>query len=212
MNPTFTIKETLSQAWTTVKSQIWVLVGLFIGYTIINFTLGIFTSYSLMGAIVSIVSVLITCLFILGYIRNLFQALDGEEPQFSAYGQESRKIFKFLAAYIIVLIILLIGFALLIIPGIYLTIRLQFFSAFIVDEDCGAVESLKRSWEITKGQEWPLFLLILTMIGIILIGCILFGIGIFVATPVCYTMGLIVYRKLNSPLKVLEEIDIVEES
>ena len=207
MNPTFTISETFSKAWKVVKANIWVLVGLIIGYSIISFTLTILSGRSLTFNIVSAVfSLIIGGLFGLGYLRNLFQALDGEEPQFSAYGQESRKLLKYIASSIVYSIIVTIGIILLIIPGIYLGIRLQFYSAFIVDEDCGAIESLKRSWEITKGQELPLFLLSLVLILISIIGMLLLGVGIFVAVPVIYTMYLIVYRVLNSPVNIQNEV------
>ena len=91
--------------------------------------------------------------------------MDGEEPQFSAYGQQSRKIFTYLIASIIMGIAVAIGIFLLIVPGIYLAIRLQFYSAYIVEEDCGIIESLQKSWDLTKGQGMPLFLLLLAMIG-----------------------------------------------
>ena len=65
-------------------------------------------------------------------------------------------------------------------------------------------ESLHKSWEITKGQVLPLFILALVMIGILILGCILFGIGIFVAVPLIYMMYGYVFRKLNTPLQILE--------
>lgn len=207
MNSTISISETVSSAWRTVKSQIWVLVGLLIGFSIISFTLGLFANFtSVLGIVVYIVSLLVSFLFLLGYLKNIFQALDGEEPQFSAYGQQSRKLLKYIVAIIINTIIVAIGFCLLIIPGIYLSLRLQFFAAFIVDEDCGAIESLKRSWEITKGNEMSLLLIFLTMIGIGIIGFLLLGVGLFIAYPVLYTMYVIVYRRFNSPLQVLDEV------
>lgn len=211
MNPMFTIKETVSEAWKVVKANIWVLAGLLIGYVILSFTLSLLLTgdSTTMLSISSILSIIIGGLFTLGYFRNLFQALDGEEPQFSAYGQESRKLLKYIAASIIFTFIIIIGLALFVIPGIYLALRLQFFQALIVDEDCGIIESLKRSWELTKDQVLPLFILFLVMILISLIGLLLLGVGIFVATPVIYTMYLIVYRKLNSP--VYTEPEVIEK-
>lgn len=206
MNPTFIIRETFSRAWTVVKANIWVLVGLLIGYTIISFTLSLLGGNSIPFTIITtLLSMILGAIFSLGYLKNIFQALDGEEPQFSAYGQESRKLLKYIGASIVYGIIVLIGMALFIIPGIYLALRLQFFSAFIVDEDCGAIESLRRSWGITQGQVLPLFLLALVIIAISIVGFILLGIGIFVATPIVYAMFLIVYRALNSPLRTLPE-------
>lgn len=206
MNSTFSITETVSKAWKAVKDNIWVLVGLIIGYAIISFTLSLFTGDSIVFNIISFLLLLvIDSLFNLGYLKNIFQALDGEEPQFSAYGQESRKILKYIGASLLFTIISLIGLGLFIIPGIYLSIRLQFFQAYIVDEDCGVIESLKRSWELTRGHAWSLFVLFLVMIFIAIIGLLLLVVGLFVAVPIINAMYLTVYRELNSPISVATE-------
>ena len=196
------ISEVFGTSWKHTKSQIWVLVGLFIGFSILSMIVTLFgmpAQGSIVGrVIVQIVSLLISCIFMLGYVKNIFQALDGEEPQFSAYGQQSRKIITYLIANILFSIAVCIGMVLLIIPGIYLYLRLQFFTAFIVEEDCGIIESLQKSWNMTQGQTLPLFLLLLTMIGTAIVGCILFFVGFFVAVPLIYMMQCYTFRKLNT--------------
>lgn len=152
------------------------------------------------------VSFAFTTLFYLGYIKNLFQALDGEEPQFSAYGQQSGKILKGMITSILYSLIMVIGLCLLIIPGIYLGLRLQFAFYFIVEENTGILDSLKKSWAITKGQVFPLFLLLLVGIGIVILGIIALGIGVFVAIPLIFMASCYVFRKLNAPsASILEE-------
>lgn len=202
MEPKFTISDVFKTAWSCTKAQIWVLCGLLIGFTIISMIISLFAmpaQTSITGQIiVNLIMVIISSAFYLGYCKNLFQALDGEEPQFSAYGQQSRKIFTFFITSLIYSIIIIIGLALFIVPGIYLAIRLQFASAFIVEEDSGIIESLKRSWEITKGQGVQLFMLLLVMILIILVGFILVIVGVFVAIPVVYMMYCYAFRKLNT--------------
>ncbi|WP_278940184.1 hypothetical protein [Parabacteroides johnsonii] len=202
MEPKFMISEVFGTSWKHTKSQIWVLVGLFIGFSILSMIVTLFgmpAQGSIVGrVIVQIVSLLISCIFMLGYVKNIFQALDGEEPQFSAYGQQSRKIITYLIANILFSIAVCIGMVLLIIPGIYLYLRLQFFTAFIVEEDCGIIESLQKSWNMTQGQTLPLFLLLLTMIGTAIVGCILFFVGFFVAIPLIYMMQCYTFRKLNT--------------
>ena len=196
------ISEVFGTSWKHTNSQIWVLVGLFIGFSILSMIVTLFgmpAQGSIVGrVIVQIVSLLISCIFMLGYVKNIFQALDGEEPQFSAYGQQSRKIITYLIANILFSIAVCIGMVLLIIPGIYLYLRLQFFTAFIVEEDCGIIESLQKSWNMTQGQTLPLFLLLLTMIGTAIVGCILFFVGFFVAVPLIYMMQCYTFRKLNT--------------
>lgn len=210
MEPKFSISEVCSTSWQRTKAQIWVLAGLLIGMCIISFTLGVFAmpmQQSVVGGIViNLITIIISAIFALGYLKNLFQALDGEEPQFSAYGQQARKIITYLIANLFLGIIMMIGLCLFIIPGIYLALRLQFYVAFIVEDDAGIIDSLKRSWEITRGQGMSLFMLMLAIIGICLLGFILLGIGIFVALPLVYMMYAYVFRKLNTPLLNFEEV------
>lgn len=121
MEPKFMISEVFGTSWKYTKSQIWVLVGLFIGYFILSSIISLFgmpAQGSMVGKIiVNLISAVISSAFMLGYIKNLFQTMDGEEPQFSAYGQQSRKIFTYLIASIIMGIAVAIGIFLLIVPG-----------------------------------------------------------------------------------------------
>lgn len=209
MEAKFTISEVFGKALKSTKSQIWVLAGLLISFAIISFTLGVFAmpmQQSVVGQIVvNLISIVLSAVFNLGYLKNLFQTLDGIEPQFSAYGQQSRKIITYIATSVLLSVIVILGMVLFIIPGIYLALRLQFASAFIVEEDAGIMESLKQSWKITEGQTMQLFLLMLVMIGIVLIGLIVFVVGIFFAIPIVYMMYCMTFRKLNTPLQILEE-------
>ena len=122
MEPKFMISEVFGTSWKYTKSQIWVLVGLFIGYFILSSIISLFgmpAQGSMVGKIiVNLISAVISSAFMLGYIKNLFQTMDGEEPQFSAYGQQSRKIFTYLIASIIMGIAVAIGIFLLIVAGI----------------------------------------------------------------------------------------------
>ena len=111
MEPKLMISEVFGTSWKYTKSQIWVLVGLFIGY------------------------------FILSSIISLF----GMPAQGSMVGKIIVNLISAVIASIIMGIAVAIGIFLLIVPGIYLAIRLQFYSAYIVEEDCGIIESLQKS-------------------------------------------------------------------
>ena len=216
MDTKFTISEVFKTSWQFTKSQIWVLAGLLIGFTILSFILSLFgtpAEGSTVGTlIVSFISLIFSSLFTLGYYKNIFQTLDGEEPQFSAYGQESRKVFTYFFANIIYVCISTIGLILFVIPGIYLALRLQFYTQFIVEENAGIIESLQKSWELTRGHTLPLFLFLLTVIGITVIGCVFLFIGIFIAIPLTYMMQCNIFRKLNTfPNNIFQEENLVTE-
>lgn len=209
METKFTISEVLKTSWQALKSQIWILVGLFIGYYI----LVLIFSFLLVPAMTSITGMIVGYIiigvfgyiFMLGYTKNMFQAYDGEEPQFSAYGQQAPKILTFFVAALLMGIAVSIGSIFLVIPGIYLSLRLQFFAAFIIEEDAGIIESFKKSWELTKGQVLQLFLVLLLMMGISIVGILLFVVGVFVAAPLNFMIYCAVFRQLNTPMQVIEE-------
>ena len=53
----------------------------------------------------------------------------------------------------------ILSLILMIIPAIYLSIRLQFYDYFLIDEECGIGESIKKSANISKGYVLELFIL-----------------------------------------------------
>jgi hypothetical protein len=48
--------------------------------------------------------------------------------------------------------IVIIGFILLIVPGVYFALRFQLFGFLIVDKGLGPIEALKESWRLTEGK------------------------------------------------------------
>lgn len=209
MEVQLSISDIFRKSLKSAKAQMWVLAGLIIGYSILSITLSAFAmpmQQSIGGKIiVNIVMILFSSLFTLGYIKNHFQALDGMEPQFSAYGQESRKVITYVIAVVLFSVIVTVGLLLFVIPGIYLGLRLQFFPAFIIEENAGSISSMKRSWQITQGHSGSLFLLFLAMVGIGIVGLCLFIVGIFFAIPITYQMYCASFRLLNTPLQYLND-------
>lgn len=201
MNTTIVISEVLSTSWKNVKSQIWILAGLFIGLCLIAFTVSLLMmplSASMGGGLLTtLISALISSIFALGYIKNMFQTMDGDEPQFSAYMSHPSKIVNYLIADLLFSLLLIVGLICFIIPGIYLYLRFQFFAQFIVDENAGIIESLKKSWNLTEGHELSLFLLMLAQLLILIIGALLFLVGLLVAYPLVIMSQCYVYRLLN---------------
>jgi hypothetical protein len=239
MKSKFAISNVLSVSWKALVSQIWILAGLLIGYVLLSFIVAVL-SPDPSSIIVQLIITAIGLIFNLGYLKNLFQTLDGDEPRFSAYGQQARKIGVYFVSYVLYTVLVLIVIAVLMVPffyvlsqssfiaigahnlpvipegsgmsllltilaacvlllpAIYIAIRLMFFQAFIVEEDAGIIDSLKKSWKITKGQEVSLFLFGLVSLGLTIVGCLLFLIGLFVAIPLIYMMYCCTFRKLNT--------------
>jgi len=152
--------------------------------------------------LLNIISSVISIIFGLGLIKISLKLCDGEEAKFSDLISQYKLFFKYLFASFLYGLITLFGFILLIIPGIILLIRLGFFDYLIVDKNSRIVESLKKSWEITRGNTWNLFLLYLLLFLINILGALALIVGLFWSIPTTMVAEAFVYRKLSSQLKV----------
>jgi hypothetical protein len=74
---------------------------------------------------------------------------------------------------------MILGFVLLVLPGIYLSARWTLVDAVVVAENCGATDAMGRSWEATKGNVLPIIFagLVISVPSIIGLG-LLFSTGI----------------------------------
>jgi uncharacterized membrane protein len=92
-----------------------------------------------------------------------------------------QNIWNVVLANILVGVIVGIGFALLIIPGIIFACRLAFVSYLVMDEKLEAIEAVKKSWEMTRGFSWTIFGMGFMSFFIAIAGVICLVVGIFPA-------------------------------
>lgn len=97
----------------------------------------------------------------------------------------------------------LVGFCLLIVPGIWVAVRWYFAAQAVVIEDRRAGEALARSSDVVQGQWWStagrilVFALVAVFAGA-LIGGILGGIAEGAGSPALYVVGLILAQSATS--------------
>ncbi|GAB3322895.1 hypothetical protein [Haloplanus salinarum] len=92
-----------------------------------------------------------------------------------------------------------LGFALLFVPGLFLTVSLQFALFAVAVEDSGPIDALRRSWALASGNRWRLLALV------VLFG-VLGGIGGLVGSLFSFvspSVGQLASLAVNSVLVVL---------
>ena len=95
---------------------------------------------------------------------------------------------------------MLIPALLIIVPVVYVSIRLQYYDYFLIDTECSVLESIKNSARITKGYAAELFLLGVSLTIIVLISIIPLGAGLIISIPLGIMVNTYTYTKLkNSP-------------
>lgn len=84
----------------------------------------------------------------------------------SSFKYVLRILLPLLGALLLATLAITGGFILLIIPGIFLTIRLSLISQACVVEGRGGVTALKRSMELTKDSFWKFFGIFIVLAGL----------------------------------------------
>ncbi|MEA1896563.1 MAG: hypothetical protein U9N53_02730 [Bacteroidota bacterium] len=85
-------------------------------------------------------------------------------------------------ANLLTIAIVVIGFIMLIIPGIIFAIKLAFVPYLVMDKNLDPVEAVKESWRMTRGYGWTIFGMGFVSIFIGLGGLLLLILGIIPAT------------------------------
>ena len=76
-------------------------------------------------------------------------------------------------------------------------IKIQFFPYFIISKEMGSIEALKKSYEITDGQEVTLVLFFMTLIMINLVGIIPLGLGLVFTIPLSLVATGVMFTALD---------------
>lgn len=111
--------------------------------------------------------------------------------------------------YILLTLMLTLGFVLLILPGIYLVISYSFAYQLVVDKGLGAWEAMELSRKTITAQWFKFFGLSLVLSLVVVVSAIPFGIGLIWTIPMAYISYGLLYHHLFDDERIAE--DIIEE-
>ena len=88
------------------------------------------------------------------------------------------KYLKIVLANLIVIALTIIGFIMLIIPGIIVLCRLAFVPFLVMDKDLEPLQAVEKSWQMTRGHGWKIFAMGVISFFLLIGGLIVFVVGI----------------------------------
>ncbi len=159
--------------------------------------------------------VIIGCLLAiyLGYVViNMYVRAYKEGRPYTSFGEAFKCDLNQLAIYFCVVLVygLIVGLGCLLclLPGIFLAVRLWYAPLLAATQGASFGEAFSRSWEMTKGHFWDLFLLGLTMIGIEILGICACFVGVFFAEVIVEFMLVVSFfiLKPEEPQPAYEEV------
>jgi uncharacterized membrane protein len=190
----FSKGEAIKFGWSTTTGNLGLFVFAILTLLIIQLMPMILTQ----SVVVMIVGTLLGFVVTMGIFRMSLRFIDGENGELVDLFATFPLLINYIIATILVSIIVMIGMLFFVIPGIILGIRLQLYTWVIVDKQVGPLEALQRSWEITRGSAWNLFLLGLLLGLVNILGMLALGVGVLVTGPLSMVAMGYAYRQLES--------------
>lgn len=154
--------------------------------------------------VLSIVASVLILTYVVTYMNLYVGSSDGKVTEEDAMSVTMGNIGGVFWAGFLFFVAVVIGIIFLVIPGIFLSVACGFFGFCVVNYRLGAVDSLKKSYELTKNNWWVTFgylFVVGLVLGILsaiiswtLTAALVFlgTVGIVLATFVSYTISFIV--------------------
>lgn len=170
----------------------------------------LFVILAVMGAVSSVLAGLLFPVLMFGFYVISLDVLNGQEIDVNKFIEPFKDLnqaLKLIAVSLLVGLLVGIGFALFVIPGIILMMMWSQASFIMMENpELGVLDAMKKSSEMMKGYKMDLFMFHLSYIGHYLLVMITFGLWLI------YFMPLIEVAKVNyyKHLKVARAHDVVE--
>lgn len=179
-------RSALEHGWQTFKDRFWILLGIsIVAYLLQAVGPGLQTvvatsgAHPLVGSGVGMAWALLVGTPVGAGLQYAYlRAARGEAPEVGDLLAGFPRLLSLVGASLLTGAIVLVGFVLLVIPGIYAALRLAFVPLLIVDKDLDAVDGVKRCWDRMGGNVLDLFLFALASAVIAVVGLLLLIVGI----------------------------------
>ena len=191
--------------WYLWKPVIFYSLVVFLITFLILFMVGLIidvksSTYAVIVSIISFASGLLEIIFMFGYGKYCLDFTRGEKYDWKETIIFGKKHFvTILLIDLLFALNVIFGYVLLIIPGIIATIGLIFVQEVFADnQELGVIETLKKSWEVTKGHKMDLFVLGLSFLGWIILSPLTLGILYIWLMPYMIITFVLAYESIKN--------------
>ncbi|MDX1586888.1 MAG: hypothetical protein R3222_09095 [Balneolaceae bacterium] len=146
--------------------------------------------------LISLIITMVQLYLGLGFTRVVLLLLDDNFAEVSDMFNGFRMFISYFVASFLYGLGVLAGLFLLVIPGIYVAIRFQFYPYYIIEQGDSGIIALQKSFKASKYLTMDLFLFGITVVAANALGVLLLGIGIIFTYPLTTMATAIIYKGL----------------
>jgi len=130
-------------------------------------------------------------------VTNAFLSITrGKKVTMETFTSMLPRVFNYLAAQFLMLLIIFGGFILFIIPGLIFSIKYMFTLYLVIDKGMGPIEALKASGKLTDGIKWDLVGFMAAIIILMYSGILALVVGLLVTIPIMTVACIVLYNML----------------
>ena len=196
----FSIEEAVRFGWQTTKTNFKFLIKIILiimaAYILTSWVSNALEDAPVLNVVASILFWVLHIVLDIGLVKIALKLTADQKPELADLFNHYPLFWKYLGGAILSGLIILGGLILLIVPGIYFAVKLQFVTYLIIDQGLGPIDAIKKSWEITGGNFWNLFLFGLVIVLINVLGFLALVVGLLWAIPTAAIATAFVYKKL----------------
>ncbi len=205
----FSIESAFSIGWAHTKRQFvplllvmavsWVIP---MAFAFVSFLFGLVIPKDqvaiqlLYGFVAGVLSLAVNAILELGMINVYLRVLDGDEAKISDLFSATKQMFTYVMGNFCFNFLLFWGYLCFIVPGVIVSIAVQFYSYFIVDKEIGPIESIRASWIASRGARLNIFLMVVLFHLLRSFGTLMFFIGLIPVNMVISLATAEIYRQL----------------
>lgn len=146
--------------------------------------------------IISLVLTTIQLFLSLGFIKIMLLLVQDKFVRVADMFNNFRIFLSYFVASFLYGIAVTLGIFLLVLPGIFIAIRFQFFPYFILEEKDSSFTALRKSYYLSQNLTVELFLFGVVVVALNIVGVLLLGIGIIFTYPLTTMATAVIYRSL----------------
>jgi uncharacterized membrane protein len=195
---TFSITGVLKEAFRRTEGVKWVFIGAVLIFYLTQLLMGLLI-VTLIPSLIDVVDQIVAILTLPVSVGIVLLGIERARNHkiripdiFNHYGLFG----QLLLAYILMVLFILLGFMLLILPGIYLAVAYSFTLPLVVDKKMHVWQAMELSRKTITKQWFRFFGLGVLSILLIILSAIPFGIGLIWSIPTVYIAYGLLYHRL----------------
>lgn len=199
---TIDIAQLFRYSFTTFKKYASFIIGVMMTYFVLGivpqvyFMLGAPETPTLNSQMLSLFLTLFQLFLALGFTKIMLLLIDDRHTKVTDLFNNTHLFLSYFVASFLYGLAVLVGLFLLIIPGIFLAIRLQFYPYFIIDQGDSSLTALQKSFNLSQNLTLELLLFGIAVVILNFFGVLLMGIGIVLTYPLTTMATAVIYKGL----------------